>query len=126
MLSVIDITFFLLCTETLKKTLFVMKMISLIFSHCVSLSHLWIKPCGLFQFRIISEIMNHRHMVGLLGRVISSSQGLYLYRTTQHKKTRTNIHAISGIQTHDPVYERSRPTPQTARPLDRPHSVYYI
>jgi hypothetical protein len=27
-------------------------------------------------------------MVGLLGRVISPSQGLYLHRTTQHRKTR--------------------------------------
>jgi hypothetical protein len=41
-------------------------------------------------------------MVGLLGRVISQSQGLYLHRTTQHRKTRTNIHALSGIRTHDP------------------------
>jgi hypothetical protein len=39
-----------------------------------------------------------RHMVGLLGRVISSSQGLYLHRTTQHRKTRTNIHTLSGIR----------------------------
>jgi hypothetical protein len=58
-------------------------------------------------------------MVGLLGRVIRSSQCLYLHRTTQHKKTRTNIHAISGIRTHNSVYERSRPAPETARPLDR-------
>jgi hypothetical protein len=29
-----------------------------------------------------------RHMVGLIGRVISPSQGLYLHRTTQHWKTR--------------------------------------
>jgi hypothetical protein len=41
-------------------------------------------------------------MVGLLGRVISPSQGLYLHRTTQHWKTRTKIHALSGIRTHDP------------------------
>jgi hypothetical protein len=43
-----------------------------------------------------------RHMVGLLGQVISPSQGLYLHRTTQHRMTRTNIHALSGIRTHDP------------------------
>jgi hypothetical protein len=43
-----------------------------------------------------------RHMVGLLGRVISPSQGLYLHSTTQHRKTWTNIHALSGIRTHDP------------------------
>jgi hypothetical protein len=43
-----------------------------------------------------------RHMLGLLGWVISPSQGLYLHRTIQHRKTRTNIHALSGIRTHDP------------------------
>jgi hypothetical protein len=43
-----------------------------------------------------------RHMVGLLGRMISPSQGLYLHMTTQHRKTQTNIHALSGIRTHDP------------------------
>jgi hypothetical protein len=63
----------------------------------------------LFQFRIISENMNHRQTVGLLGRVINSSQGLYLQRTTQHRQTRINIHALRGIRTRDPVYERSRP-----------------
>jgi hypothetical protein len=41
-------------------------------------------------------------MVGLLERVISPSQGLYLHRTTQHRKTRKNIHAFSGVRTHDP------------------------
>jgi hypothetical protein len=40
-------------------------------------------------------------MAGLLGRVISPSQGLCLYKTAQHRKTRTNIHAVSGIQTRD-------------------------
>jgi hypothetical protein len=28
-----------------------------------------------------------------------------------------NIHAFSGIQIHDPMSERSRPTPQTEQPL---------
>jgi hypothetical protein len=61
-----------------------------------------IRPCGLFQFRITSEIINQsRHLVGLLGRVISLSQGLYQHRTAQHRKTRTNIHALSGIRTRD-------------------------
>jgi hypothetical protein len=49
-----------------------------------------------------------RHMVGLLGRVISPSQGLYLHSTTQHKKTRTNIHALSGIRTHDPSNQSAK------------------
>jgi hypothetical protein len=42
-----------------------------------------------------------RQLLGLLGRGVSPSQGLYLHRTTQHRKTRTNIHALSGIRTHD-------------------------
>jgi hypothetical protein len=45
--------------------------------------------------------VNHlRHLVRLLGRGISPSQCLYLHRTTQRRKTRTNIHASSGIRTH--------------------------
>jgi sulfite reductase beta subunit-like hemoprotein len=44
-----------------------------------------------------SEIMNQfRHF---LGWVIGPSQGLCLYRTAQHEKMRTSIHALSGIQT---------------------------
>jgi hypothetical protein len=43
-----------------------------------------------------------KQMVGLHGRVISPSQGLYLHRTTQHRKRRTNIHTLSGIRTYDP------------------------
>jgi len=42
------------------------------------------------------------HFVGFLGRGISPSQGHYLYRTAQHWKTRTHIHASSRIRTHDP------------------------
>jgi hypothetical protein len=52
------------------------------------------------------------------GIVISSSQDLYLHRTTQHRP-RTSIHALSETQTHDPVHERSRLTSRTARPTDR-------
>jgi hypothetical protein len=40
-------------------------------------------------------------MAGLLGQVISPSQGLYLHKT-QHRTTLANIHALSGIRTHDP------------------------
>jgi hypothetical protein len=44
-------------------------------------------------------------LVGLLGRGISPTQGLYLHRTTQHRKKKNadiHIHASSGIRTHDP------------------------
>jgi hypothetical protein len=42
------------------------------------------------------------HLVGLLGRGMSPTQGLYVHRTTQHRKTRTHIHAPSGIRNRDP------------------------
>jgi hypothetical protein len=59
----------------------------------------FLKDLGRLTYRFLELF---RHTVGLLGRVISPSQGLYLHRTTQHRKTRTNIHALSGIRTHDP------------------------
>jgi hypothetical protein len=57
-------------------------------------------------------------MVGLLGRGISPTQGLYRHRTTQHRNTRTHIHDPSRIRTCDPNV-------QTARLL-RPASSIHI
>jgi hypothetical protein len=57
------------------------------------------KDLGRLTYRFL---LLFRHVVGLLRRVISPSQGLYLHRIIQHRKTRTNIHALSGIRTHDP------------------------
>jgi hypothetical protein len=59
-----------------------------------------LKDLGRLTYMRFLELL--RHIVGLLGRVIRPSQGLYLHRTTQHRKTRTNIHALSGIRTHNP------------------------
>jgi hypothetical protein len=62
--------------------------------------------------------LNLRQTVGLLGRVISSSQGLYLYTNTE-KRTHTqilNTHALSGIRTRSRLpSERRQCMPQTAR-----------
>jgi hypothetical protein len=56
------------------------------------------EPWQLFGFLICS------HSVGLLGRVISSSQGLYL-NSGHHKQNKhiytPNIHSLSGIRNHD-------------------------
>jgi t-SNARE complex subunit (syntaxin) len=41
-------------------------------------------------------------VVGLLGRGINPTQGIYLNKTIQHRKTQTHIHVSSGIRTHDP------------------------
>jgi hypothetical protein len=59
-----------------------------------------LKDLGLLTYRRFLELF--RHTVGLLTRVISPSQGLYLHRTTQHRETQANIHALNGIRTHDP------------------------
>jgi hypothetical protein len=62
-------------------------------------------PRPLIQFR------NHfSQTVGLLGRVISPSQGRYL-NAGKHKQNKRihipNIHALSGIRTHDPSVQAS-------------------
>jgi hypothetical protein len=49
------------------------------------------------------------HTVGPFGRGLGPSQGLYLHRRTQYTKTKSNIHAVIGAWTRDPVDERSRP-----------------
>jgi hypothetical protein len=48
---------------------------------------------------LISQFPDHSQTVGLLGRVISSSQGLYL-NTGQRTHT-SSTHALSGIRNHD-------------------------
>jgi hypothetical protein len=65
-----------------------------------------LKDLGRLTHRRFLELF--RHMVGLLGRVISPPQSLYLQRTTQHRKTRTNIHTLGGIQTHDPNNQQTK------------------
>jgi hypothetical protein len=51
--------------------------------------------------------LNFGQSVGLLGLGISPSQGRYLHRTTQTEQTQTNIHASSGIRSHDPSVRAS-------------------
>jgi hypothetical protein len=65
-----------------------------------------LKDLGRLTYRRFLELF--RHMVGLLGRVINPSQGLCLHRTTQYRKTRTNIHALSGIRTHNPSNQQAK------------------
>jgi len=43
-------------------------------------------------------------LIGFLGQGISTTQGLYRHRTTQHRKTRTYIHAPTGTGTRDPSF----------------------
>jgi hypothetical protein len=49
------------------------------------------------------QLLDLGQSVELLGRVISSSQGLYLYTNTAKRIHKTlNIHAQSGIRTYGP------------------------
>jgi hypothetical protein len=49
------------------------------------------------------QFLNLRQSVGLLGREISPTQGHYLHK----HRINANIHALSGIQTHDPSVRAS-------------------
>jgi hypothetical protein len=74
----------------------------------------------MFRFRIyFLKLMNpFGQSIGLLGGGIGPTQGLYLHRTTQHRKTRTHIHASSGIRTHNPSFRAVEDRPlETALPL---------
>jgi hypothetical protein len=81
-----------------------------------------LKDPGLLTYRRFLELF--RHMVGLLGRVISPSQGLYLHRTTQHRKTRDKYPCLerdSNPRSQQPIGQDPRLRPHGH--CDR-HSVY--
>jgi hypothetical protein len=81
---------------------------------CSPLLHL----SRLFSFLIILQ------STALVGRGISPSQGLYL--STEH--THRDIHALSGIRTHDPNV-RAGGDGSYLRPrghYDRPHKFYWL
>jgi hypothetical protein len=69
-------------------------------SHLGACSHFW-------SIGLISQFLDYSQTVGLLGRVISSSQG---HRTTQtQKNTHTsNIHALSEIRTNAPGFQAAK------------------
>jgi hypothetical protein len=55
-----------------------------------------------WNFSVSLQLLDLGQSVGLLGLVISSSRGLYLYTFTEKRthKTSLNIHALSGIRTN--------------------------
>jgi hypothetical protein len=69
-----------------------------------SFIHQWLCSSSLGPGLFFSLVILSTQTVGLLGRVISPSQGLYLH-TGQHKhrkNAQTDIHTLSGIRTHYP------------------------
>jgi hypothetical protein len=83
----------------------------------------------LHETTVSLQLLDLEQSVGLLGRVNSSSQGLYLYTKTKknaHTTQTLNIHALSGIRTHGPGVCASEDS-LCLRPLgyrDRHHNAY--
>jgi hypothetical protein len=85
-------------------------LVDLADSCCSHLEHrISVKRFVSLQFLIL------RHSIGLIGRVISLSQGRYL---TQTEWTQSDIHVSSGIRTHDPS-DRTSEDRSCLRPRDR-------
>jgi hypothetical protein len=87
-------------------------------SHFIhSFIHEWLYSPLLGPGLFFSFVIFLTQTVGLLGRVISPSQGRYLH-TGQHRyrtNTHTNTHVSSGIRTHDPSV-RAREDSSCLRP----------
>jgi hypothetical protein len=91
------------------------RSIIIVFTTAYRHHRLWLySPSGprLPLIRFLNHIV--RHTVGLPGWAISPSQGLCLHRTTQHRNTKDKHPCPERDSNRDPVYESSRPTPQTA------------
>jgi hypothetical protein len=112
-------SFVSLSVQTVYSVLLVFIFISLFHSFI----HQWLYSPLLGPGLFFSFIICFMQTVGLLGRVISPSQGQYLH-AGQHKhriNTYTDIHALSGIRTHDPSVRASE---ACLRPRDHRHQLY--
>jgi hypothetical protein len=61
-----------------------------------------LSPVACSQSKLIWHYGSYTHLAGLLGQVISTSQGRILHRATQTKETHTDFHASCAMRTHDP------------------------
>jgi hypothetical protein len=69
--------------------------------------HQWLySPCKDLGRRFRNLITTHDRTP--LNEWSARRKGLYLRRTTQHRNTRTNIHASSGIRTHNPSNQAAK------------------
>jgi hypothetical protein len=95
--------------------------------------HLWLYSpiralAASMKLSVSLQLLDLGQSVGHLGRVISSSQGLYLYTNTEktHTTQTQNIHAPTGIRNHGPGFHASEDS-SCLRPLgyrDRPPLIY--
>jgi hypothetical protein len=91
-----------------------MKLLEKYLHNSVALQSL--KDLGRLTYVMLLNLF--KHLVGLLGQGISPTWGLYLHRTAQHRKTRTNIHASNDVRTHNPNFRAIK-----AHALDRAATV---
>jgi hypothetical protein len=99
------------------------------FIHCYYISFIqqWLYSPLLGHGLFFSFIILFTQTVGLLGWVISPSQGRYLH-TRQHKhriNAHTDIHALNGIWTHNPRVQASEKS-SCLRPCGHCNQHYFI
>jgi hypothetical protein len=70
--------------------------------------HQWLYSALLGPGLFFRFVISSTKTVGLLGRVISPSQGHYLHAEQHKHRINANIHASSGIRTHDPSFRASK------------------
>jgi hypothetical protein len=88
--------------------------LSFIFKWAEFLSHIW----GILFCRIYFQSL--QQLGHIMTQYIRVNFRVFLITCVQHTlgKDKTNIHALGGIWTRDPVYNHLRRAPQTAWPLD--------
>jgi hypothetical protein len=85
-----------------------------------------IRSLGLFRFRhnFLKLTNLFRQLIGFLGRGIGPTQGLYLRTGQRNTQKSGHIHDSSGIRTHDPSGNTTRPHNTEDLDLIRQHSLY--
>jgi hypothetical protein len=96
------------------------------------ITHFFFLLLPLWCIGLISQFLDHSQTVGLLGRVISSSQGLY-QNTGQHEHRKMHTHIKHPCPEWDsnprsrPPSERRQCMPQTARlPWPASYNTYKL
>jgi hypothetical protein len=72
-----------------------------------------VSGCTVFVRTLSASHRRFHNLIKTLGRTplddwSARRKGLYLHTTTQHRNTKTNIHASSGIRPHDPSFQAAK------------------
>jgi hypothetical protein len=67
-----------------------------------------IRPSSLFSLELIRKYKFYRQLIGLLGRLISPSQGRYLQKQHKHRKNSETSKPRVGFEPTIPVFEGAK------------------